>query len=57
VSDRKRAWRTASTRSGGQLRIRSAPGRGTTVAGTVPLTTGASRSTSGPVPVVEPSGA
>ncbi|HET7235020.1 MAG TPA: sensor histidine kinase [Actinomycetota bacterium] len=42
---------------GGELRIRSARGQGTTVAGTVPLTASAGRSTSGPVPVVEPSGA
>jgi signal transduction histidine kinase len=42
---------------GGELRIRSVRGEGTTVAGTVPLTVSAGRSTSGSVPVVEPSGA
>ena len=42
---------------GGELRIRSVRGEGTTVAGTVPLTVSAGRSTSRPVPVVEPSGA
>jgi signal transduction histidine kinase len=42
---------------GGELRIRSARGRGTTVAGTVPLTASAIRPTSGPVPMIEPSGA
>jgi signal transduction histidine kinase len=41
---------------GGELRIRSSPGDGTTVAGTVPLTARGGRSTSGPVPLVEPSG-
>ena len=41
---------------GGELRIRSAPGEGTTVMGSVPIVrTG--RSTSGPTPVVEPSDA
>jgi signal transduction histidine kinase len=41
---------------GGELRIRSARGEGTTVSGAVPLLLGAPRSTSGPTPVVEPSG-
>jgi len=41
---------------GGELRIRSAPGEGTTVTGSVPIVS-TGRSTSGPTPAVEPSDA
>ena len=42
---------------GGELRIRSAPGDGTVVGGSVPLTASAGRSTSRPVRAIERSGA